>query len=65
MAEIRIEPRRRHTAWLWVVLLLLVLAAIAFFLFDQGTFNTPDTVGLADTALQRVAGAAVPTNVNG
>ena len=37
MAEIRIEQKRRSLAWLWVLLVLLVLAAVAWYLYyDRG-----------------------------
>jgi len=36
MAEIRVESKKRSSlAWLWIVLALLVIAAIVWFLFLQ------------------------------
>ena len=35
MAEIRIEQKRRSFAWLWTLLVLLVLAAAAYWLYYQ------------------------------
>lgn len=35
MAEIRIEPKRRSTAWVWAVLTVVALAAIGYFLLTQ------------------------------
>ena len=31
MAEIRVEPKRRSLAWLWVLLLLIVAGAVAWY----------------------------------
>ena len=37
MAEIRVVPeKRRGLGWLWVVLLLLVLAGVAYWLWSSG-----------------------------
>ncbi len=33
MAEIRVEPKRRSTAWLWILLVLIVAAALAYYFF--------------------------------
>ena len=35
MAEIRIEQKRRSLGWLWALLILLVLAAVAWYLYSQ------------------------------
>jgi hypothetical protein len=48
MAEIRVEPRQKSRGWLWLVLLLVVIAAIVYFLYVSGTFGgsattAPDT----------------------
>ena len=31
MAEIRVEPKRRSLAWLWILLLLAVAAGVAWY----------------------------------
>jgi hypothetical protein len=36
MAEIRVEPKRRSMAWLWIVLALVVLAAAGWFVMNGG-----------------------------
>lgn len=37
MAEIRVEPRRRNLAWLWVLLVVIIAAALAwYFLYFRG-----------------------------
>jgi hypothetical protein len=38
MAEIRVEPRKRSLAWLWVILLLVIAAAVAWY-FLYGSQN--------------------------
>jgi hypothetical protein len=32
MAEIRVEPRRRSFAWLWILLALIVIGGLAYYL---------------------------------
>ncbi len=36
MAEIRVEPKRRSLAWLWVLLALALVAAVAWYLSNDG-----------------------------
>jgi hypothetical protein len=49
MAEIRVERTpKRGLGWLWALLLVLLLAAVAWYLWSTGTFGTrpattPDT----------------------
>lgn len=31
MAEIRVEPRRRSLGWLWALLVLIVIGALAYY----------------------------------
>lgn len=31
MAEIRVEPRRRNLTWLWVLIAVIVVAAICYY----------------------------------
>jgi hypothetical protein len=31
MAEIRVEPRRRSLAWLWILLVLIVVAGLCYY----------------------------------
>jgi hypothetical protein len=51
MAEIRVEPKRASRAWIWVVLLLALVAGVAYYLWSTGMLgtaapatNTPDTL---------------------
>ena len=37
MAEIRVEPKRRNLTWRWVVLIVIVAAALAYyFIYYRG-----------------------------
>ena len=31
MAEIRVEPKRRSTVWLWVLLLIVVVGGLGYY----------------------------------
>lgn len=31
MAEIRVEPRRRSLAWLWILIAIVIIAALAYY----------------------------------
>jgi len=33
MAEIRVQPKRRSMAWLWILLILVIAGAVAYFMF--------------------------------
>ena len=33
MAEIRVEPRRRTAAWVWLLVALLIVAGVAYYVF--------------------------------
>ena len=55
MAEIRVEPKRRSLAWLWILLVLAVIAAVAWYLYNQGvvgvrSVDTPPTSALPSGA---------------
>ena len=57
MAEIRVQPRKRSMAWLWILLALLIIAALVYFFVlapNAMTPATPTTVGAAET-LQTLA----------
>jgi hypothetical protein len=45
MAEIRVEPKRRSITWLWVLLAVLVIAALVWYFLLGGaqTAGTPTT----------------------
>jgi hypothetical protein len=33
MAELRVEPRRRSMAWLWILLAILIVGGIVYYMF--------------------------------
>lgn len=39
MAEIRVAPRKKGHGWVWLLLALLVIAAVVYFLYVNGTLN--------------------------
>ncbi len=43
MAQIRIEPKRRSLAWLWVLLALAAAALVAWYLVTQGAVRVQTT----------------------
>lgn len=49
MAEIRVQPRQKSRGWVWLVLLLIVVAAVVYFLYLSGTFSTADAAEGART----------------
>jgi len=63
MAEIRVEPKRRSMAWVWVLLALAVAAAVFWYLNNDGVNQvetTPATSALphaAPTDAAAIAGA--------
>ena len=59
MAEIRVEPKRRSLAWLWALLALAIVAAVAWYLMNGGV-RTLDDDGPATTTSQ-AAPAPAPT----
>ena len=60
MAEIRVEPKRRSMAWLWVLLALAALAAL-FWWFNNNGVNEVDTAPATTTAPTSLAPAPAPT----
>ena len=41
MAEIRVEPKRRSMAWLWILLLVAIAAAVAWYFMNNGRNELP------------------------
>ena len=37
MAEIRVEPRRRSLAWLWILLVLIIVGGLVYYLLSMTT----------------------------
>ena len=42
VAEIRIEPKRRSMAWLWILLALIAGGLVYYFFFYYPSGNTPN-----------------------
>ena len=63
MAEIRVEQKRRSLAWLWILLVLaLVAAGVWYFYFNTGGVSTTDTGALTGPAAgATVASATTPS----
>jgi hypothetical protein len=61
MAEIRVEPKRRSTAWVWVLLALALVALVFWYLNNDGV-NQVDTVPAttAPTSALPQGGAPAP-----
>ncbi len=57
MAEIRVEPKRRSLAWLWVLLALALVAAVAWYLSNDGV----NQVDVQTAPTSSAAPAAEPT----
>ena len=62
MAEIRVEQKRRSLAWLWILLVLaLVAAGVWYFYFNNGGVTATDTGALTGPAAgATVASATAP-----
>ena len=50
MAEIRVEPKRRSLAWLWILLALALVAAVAWYLMNGGVRTIDSTAPAATTS---------------
>jgi TRAP-type C4-dicarboxylate transport system permease small subunit len=56
VAEIRVEPKRRSLAWLWILLVLALVAVVGWYLYSQGAVRVQSTSALPAGSLP----AAVP-----
>jgi hypothetical protein len=45
MADIDVVPKRHTTVWVWVIVALVVVAAVLFFLFPTGGDQTGPVSG--------------------
>ena len=69
MAEIRVDKKKGVGAWVWVVLALVIIAAVVWYLATSGYINIPGiTPGTTTTTQnegavewQRLASGAVAT----
>jgi hypothetical protein len=57
MAEIRVERKQGAGKWLWIVLLLVVLIAVAAYLWQAGYIN----LGMTETEVGEEAWRAIMT----
>ena len=57
MAEIRVERKQGAGKWLWIVLLLVVLIAVAAYLWQAGYIN----LGMTETEAGEAAWRAIMT----
>jgi multidrug efflux pump subunit AcrA (membrane-fusion protein) len=60
MAEIRVEERRRSLGWLWALLALLVIGALAYYFLFMNEPNVtapPATTGSLESAVEVAARA--------
>jgi hypothetical protein len=58
MAEIRVEPKRRSLAWVWVLLALAVAAAVFWYLNNDGVNQVETTPATSALPHAAPAGAA-------
>jgi hypothetical protein len=60
MAEIKVEPKRGGLGWLWAIIILVLVAAVLWYVFNGRT--APATVTPADSArtsmIERVPSAS-------
>lgn len=62
MAEIRVEPKRRSMAWVWVLLALAIAAAVFWYLNNDGV-NQVETTPATSALPQSVAPASADVSV--
>jgi hypothetical protein len=46
VAEIRVQPKRRSLAWLWILLAVAAVALVAWYLVNQGAVSVQSTGAL-------------------
>lgn len=56
MAEIRVERRSRTHAWAWVLLALIIVAAVLYYLWDRGSLNFGVITPMLDALYATVEG---------
>lgn len=61
MAEIRVEPKRRSMAWVWVLLALAVAAAVFWYLNNDGV-NQVETTPATSALPQQLRPQAAPAD---
>jgi bacteriorhodopsin len=58
MAHLEVQPRKRNPAWIWLILGLVVIAAILFLLMRSSNNTRPDAITNTDSISGNVAPAA-------
>lgn len=61
MAEIRVAPRKKGHGWVWLVLALLVIVAVVYFLYANGTLNLAGMATGASASLASVSDSILLT----
>lgn len=56
MAHLEVQPKKKSMTWLWLVLGLVIIAAILFFLMRSSNHDRSDTIATSDT----IASTAMP-----
>lgn len=49
MAHLEVQPKKRSSAWLWLILGLVIIIAILFLLMRGGNNTRQDTIIAADS----------------
>lgn len=61
MAHLEVQPKKRNPAWLWLILGLVIIAAILFLLMRSGNNVQQDTIIATDSISNTVAPATDTT----
>lgn len=54
MAELHVKQKRSNLTWLWVLIILVIVAAVIYYLYTNNYFNTGDVTGMRTSALAAV-----------
>ena len=46
MAELHVKRKRSNLTWLWVLIIILIIAAILYYLYANNYFNTGNVTGM-------------------
>lgn len=46
MAELYVKRKRNNLTWLWVLIILVIIAAVIYYLYVNNYFNTGDVTGM-------------------
>lgn len=62
MADIDVVPKRRSNAWVWVMLLAVLLVAVLLVFFLGGRASASATIRLPDTSIALISSVRVSTS---